>query len=260
MTTANVQHDANSAAEVEDVADIDTNVPAPADEAKEVLAKARYEAFRLMTDARQEAEEILDQARTEGDAIRKEAELQAESIVDAAHTRAEEIRDELEHQAPDETSDARNQLEQEHDELTERVSGLRSLADQLEERFAALAQTAARRPSIEEPPRPILDYSPSVPHHEPEAQPEPSPEPAPEAPWSAAEADASTAPVLDYSPSVPHPSPAPTDESEPDSEPEREERGSFYSRRSAKLPRIGESAGQSALDMMRSIRENFDGD
>ncbi len=38
------------------------------------------------------------------------------------------------------------------------------------------------------------------------------------------------------------------------------ERGSFYSRRSAKLPSIGEAGGKSALDMMRSIRETIDED
>ena len=218
MTTANVHQDATPASEAEDVADIDATTPAAADEAKDILAKARYEAFRLMTDARQEAEEILDQARTEANAIRTEAEMQAESIIDAAHMRADEIQQEG---ATSEAPTSMTQLEQEHEELTERVSSLRSLADQLEERFAALAETSVQRPSIEEPPRPVLDYSPSVPHPEPIVE---------------------------------------ADVADEDPKPVEEERGSFYSRRSAKLPRIGEAGGQSALDMMRSIRESFEDD
>lgn len=253
MTTANVHQDATAASEAEDVADIDAATPAAADEAKDILAKARYEAFRLMTDARQEAEEILDQARTEASAIRTEAEMQAESIIDAAHMRAEEIQEEG---SPSDTNSSMSQLEQEHEELTERVSSLRSLADQLEERFAALAETSAPRPSIEEPPRPVLDYSPSVPGSE-----GPATAASLDRTADAGTADPSTGPVLDYSPSVPHPEPViEADVGDEDPKPVEEERGSFYSRRSAKLPRIGEAGGQSALDMMRSIRESFEDD
>lgn len=215
MTATEMQHDATASSNTaEDTAGAS---PGPEDEAKSILAKARYEAFRLMTDARAEAEEILDDARTEAEAIRKEAELQAESIVDAAHMQAEEIRTAA---PPAEAPESVAHLEQEHEELTQRVTSLRTLADQLEERFAALAENAnASRPEIDEPPRPVLDYSPSV-------APAPRPEPA-----------------LDE---------APLDDDVPT------ERGSFYSRRSAKLPRIGSDGGQSALDMMRSIRETFD--
>lgn len=220
MTTTNMQPDAAAVSGSDDDAVEETTSPSAAEEAKAVLAKARYEAFRLVTDARSEAEEILEQARTEADAIRTEAEMQAESIIDAAHLQANEVGTA---EPPAETAESVAQLEQEHEELTQRVSSLRTLADQLEERFAALAAHAtAPRPGLEEPPRPVLDYSPSV---------APAPKPEPEA---ADDSDAST------------------DEDAP------AERGSFYSRRSAKLPRIGEAGGQSALDMMRSMRENID--
>lgn len=218
MTTTNMQPDAAAVSGSDDQLVAETTSPDAADEAKAVLAKARYEAFRLVTDARNEAEEILDQARAEAEAIRNEAEMQAESIVDAAHLRAGEV---TPPEPSGESAESVAQLEQEHEELTQRVSSLRTLADQLEERFAALAAHAtAPRPELEEPPRPVLDYSPSV----------------------AASPAAEATDELDDS----------TDDDVPP------ERGSFYSRRSAKLPRIGEAGGQSALDMMRTMRESID--
>lgn len=63
-------------------------------------------------------------------------------------------------------------------------------------------------------------------------------------------------PFIDYSPAV-----APPPKASEVAEEEAEvpvERGSFYSRRSAKLPSIGDAGGKSALDMMRAIRETFD--
>jgi F0F1-type ATP synthase membrane subunit b/b' len=218
MTTTNMQPDAAAVSGSDDQPVAETTSPGAADEAKAVLAKARYEAFRLVTDARNEAEEILDQARAEAEAIRNEAEMQAESIVDAAHLRAGEV---TPPEPSGESAESVAQLEQEHEELTQRVSSLRTLADQLEERFAALAAHAtAPRPELEEPPRPVLDYSPSV----------------------AAPPPAEATDELD-------------DSTDDDVVPER---GSFYSRRSAKLPRIGEAGGQSALDMMRTMRESID--
>lgn len=198
----------------------------PTDQAKDILAKARYDAFRLMTDARKEAEEILEDARSEAAGIVRDAEMQAESIVDAAHVQAAEVaRAAPEPDPGSDTAEAVASLEQEHEELTQRVSSLRELADQLEERFAALAETAnASQPSIEGTPRPVLDYSPSVPHEDPADAPE---EPSP--------------PVREAGPVA-----------------DGVERGSFYSRRSAKLPRIGDAGGKSALDMMRAIRGTDD--
>ena len=219
MTTTDMQYEAAHAAS-QDASSVEspaTSPPTTSDPASELLAQARYQAFRLVTEARQEAEEILDEARAEAASIRKDAEVQAESIIDAAHVRSKEI---LAASAPDgdpQAAEAVANLEHEHEALTQRVSSLRTLADQLEERFAALAATAnATHPTIEEPPRPVLDYSPSVPHPIP--------------------ADA-------------------VDDADDEPEPER---GSFYSRRSAKLPRIGDAGGKDALDMMRSLRESFD--
>lgn len=216
----------------EEVADEHLTAASPGDQATEVLAKARYDAFRLVTEARQEAETILDQAREEAAEITREAELKAESILDAARVQAAEIRSSEPVATEEVTEESVAELEAEHQQLTDQVGSLRALADQLEKRFAALAAQAETRPAT----------PPADPQHE--ASP-PSSGPA--------------GPVLDYSPSVPAPSRAEAvaDKAEDGEEPE-EERGSFYSRRSAKLPRIGEAGGKSALDMMRSIRETFD--
>lgn len=218
MTTTDMQHEASHApsGDAHGTQASDATQLA-ADEAAGALAKARYEAFRLVTEARQEAEEILDEARSEAAVIRKDAEVQAESIIDAAHMRSKEIIASSEPDGDPHAAEAVANLEHEHEELTQRVSSLRTLADQLEERFAALAATAnANHPTIEEPPRPVLDYSPSVPH------------------------------------------PVTEEPLEDEDMPLESEKGSFYSRRSAKLPRIGDAGGKSALDMMRSLRENFD--
>ena len=218
MTTTDMQHEASHATsrDASDGPSSATSIPTTSDPPSELLAKVRYEAFRLVTEAREEAEEILDEARAEAAGIRKDAEVQAESIVDAAHVRSKEIIASSEPDGDPQAAEAVANLEHEHEELTQRVSSLRTLADQLEERFAALAATAnATHPTIEEPPRPVLDYSPSVPH------------------------PVAVDPV--------------DDEDEPVAE-----RGSFYSRRSAKLPRIGDAGGKGALDMMRSLRESFD--
>jgi cell division septum initiation protein DivIVA len=223
MTTTDIQRGTAPVAAEEDVIAAGVDPPTSVDdEARSILARARYEAFRLMTDAREEAEEILAQARLEADAIRTDAEMQAESIVDAAHMRADEIRS-VPASEGTQTAESVATLENEHRELTDRVGSLRLLADQLEERFAALAATAnAPHPAIEETPRPVLDYSPSV----------PAPARSTVEATRTEGADTAAAPA--------------------------EERGSFYSRRSAKLPRIGDAGGKNALDMMRTIRESYD--
>ncbi len=217
MTTTDVQEDAVAAASKTDDSAAGSDPSEQAESAANaVLAKARYDAFKLVTDARSEAEIVLDEARTEADAIIKEATVTAEGLHDAAKLQADQFlaaataereasREIVDRAGETESSEA---LEAEHKELTQKVGSLRSLADQLEERFAALAAAADHDEEPEETPA-----------------------------------------VIDYAPSVQAPSPE-------TARPEPEERGSFYSRRSANLPRIGDAAGQSALDMMRSIRSS----
>ncbi|NHZ71009.1 MAG: hypothetical protein GWP18_05145, partial [Proteobacteria bacterium] len=157
-----------------------------------------------------------------------EAESKAGHIFEEAESRAENLVSpggpevDAATVEPSSSSDSSGALEAEHEELAERVSSLRVLADQLEHRFAALAST-----SPDAPPDPT--------EHRPTAHP-----------------------PIDYSPSVPATTESADEEADTKVEPE--ERGSFYSRRSAKLPSIGAAGGQSALDMTRSIRSKLDSD
>ncbi|GMQ93692.1 MAG: hypothetical protein BMS9Abin12_1172 [Acidimicrobiia bacterium] len=206
------------------------------DASRELLAKARYDAFKLMTEASQEAETILDEARAEAAGTVKAAQLTAEStatkaksgaeatllaaqeeaavIVARAHRTAGEV-------SPEENSST---VQAEHRALSERVSTLRTLADQLEDRFAALAETAATLPE---------DL---------------------EAPPAAPQADSAN-PELDHEPAV---APSPKKEETTGFDPPLEERDSYYNRRSANLPRLGDDGGRSAFEMTRSMREALD--
>lgn len=214
--------------------DVRSGVPAvqAEDASRQLLAKARYDAFRLMTEARDEAETILDEARAEAEGTKKAATVQSAADVEAAESRAAEIVEAAHQEAASivagahrtageqhETEDA-DSLEAEHKALSDRVSTLRTLADQLENRFAALAATAPADPSP-----------------------------------TASDSDRSADSGLDYSPSIPHPT---NENDEPSSSAAPAERGSLYSRRSAKLPSLGEDGGRSAFDMSRALRESMD--
>lgn len=205
------------------------------DASRQLLAKARYDAFRLMTEARDEAETILDEAKAEAAGMRKAAELTAESTADKADAAAKAIVESAHEEAATIVARAHRsageqqpiedgeQLEAEHKALSERVSTLRALADQLEDRFAALATTVT----------------------------DPAPEPTPTS--EVATADDSS---IDYAPAVaPQPKATPEDAST-----DSDHRESFYNRRSAKLPRLGEDGGRSALNMTRMMRETLESD
>jgi len=204
---------------------------------RELLAKARYDAFRLMTEARDEAESILDEARAEAAGTITAARITAEATTAKAQSDAEATKtaatEEVAtivasaHRRTGEQSQTEDSvaLEAEHRALSDRVSNLRTIADQLEDRFAALAKTAGSSPAD-------ADGTPP-------AAPASSPEP-----------------VLDYSPSVAKATRREEDQEIPaESEVVKE---SFYNRRSAKLPRLGDDGGRSALDMTRIFRESLD--
>ena len=209
------------------------------DASRQLLAKARYDAFRLMTEARDEAEQILDEAKAEAAGAKKAAKVAADAVSEKARADAAAIVESAQEEAAAIVATSHrvagemnppgreSALEAEHEALSQRVSTLRTLADQLEDRFAALAQTAGSHRV--ETADPSADAS------------------APEDPSA----------VLDYSPSV-----APPPRPEVTSEPEvpQEERGSFYNRRSANLPRLGADGGRGALDMTRSLRESLETD
>ncbi len=210
------------------------------DTSRQLLAEARYDAFRLMTEARGEAETILSEARAEAGGTKKAAEITAASSIEKAEREAAAIIESAQEEAasvvagahrsagenPDQSEDT-DALEAEHKALSERVSTLRTLANQLEDRFALLASTAATHPAESDEPSDIAAVS----HNR--------------------------GPVVDYSASVAA-SPKTAEKQDPDS-PDGERR-SFYHRRSAKLPRLENGGGQGALDMARSMRQSLDSD
>ena len=218
VTAVDTEPDAPIAPPVDPVAEAD-------EQAVKVLAKARYDAFRLVTDARDEAEGILDEARKSAESIIHTAEVTAEAITDAARMQAKEIMT----SPPAEIANDERVVGH-REALDIQVAELKEIAERLDARIAQAAEAApsstsehAADPAYEPSQAPVLDYSASV-----------------EAPPKAEDA----ADALEEDPFV---------------DPiEHTRRGSFYSRRSAKLPSIGEAGGKSALDMMRSIRESLD--
>ncbi len=199
---------------------------------RELLAKARYDAFQLMTEARGEAETILDEARAEAAGTVTAARITAEATTTKAQAQADATKIAAKEEAATIVAGAHRTagehsqtedpvaLKAEHRALSERVSTLRIIADQLEDRFAALAKTAGT------PPAKAADPSPQSPE-----------------------------PVLDYSPSVA--AAATNTDTETPSEPEIK-KDSFYNRRSANLPRLGDDRGRSALNITRMFRETQD--
>jgi cell division septum initiation protein DivIVA len=204
------------------------------DASRQLLAKARYDAFRLMTEARNEAETILDEAIAEADGTKNAARLIAASTTEKAGLDAAAIVESAREEAAAIVAGAHrtagerrpledeHQLEVEHEALSERVSTLRTLADQLEDRFAALAAMAGET---------------SEPHQD-------------------AGAPDVGSPALDHSATV-APQDRPTDSQTAEV---TEDRGSFYHRRSANLPSLGEDGGRSALQMTRMMRESLEGE
>ncbi len=225
-----------------DRVDADTSQQAE-DASRQLLAKARYDAFRLMTEAREEAETILDETRAEAAGTKKAAKITAESmaekadsdaaaIVESAHEEAASIVASAHRTAGEQRMvEEKDELEAEHQALSDRVSTLRTLADQLEDRFAALAAPTTETAAPEEK---AQDATPT--------KDSPTPK--------------TSSPTIEYTPSVAHPS-----DNDESTEPEAtEERDSFYNRRSANLPRIGEEGGRSAIDMTRSMRKLMETD
>jgi len=253
--TTDTQHEPSEAV----AADVTVNAT-EGEQAKELLAKARFDAFRMVTDGRKEAESILDEAKNEAARILAAAQETAASVVETAENEAEELQSSADGATAEATAteSAVAELEEERQQLTERVGSLRVLADQLEERFAALA-THANTTGLHRDDADTADSASVAPSEPPatattDASPAAAAVPEDEAPTEPSESFVK--PVIDYSPAVAPPPKASEVEAEADEVPV--ERGSFYSRRSAKLPSIGEAGGKGALDMMRAIRETFD--
>lgn len=239
--------------------DISRDVAAVVDEAheaaKQIVAKARYDAFRMVTDAREEAESILAEAdhgyapnSSQGTEITHDGEFQtANEALAQVNTTLQE---------------ANSALAAENQSLDDRVQQTRALLTDLETRLARIAatpdpvMTAAHADGISAAwPQPI-DACPPPPAVEPgrkamraTATPSQVDLPTAEIPL----VDTPTAVLdLDYSPSVPPLAKAtePSDDAAP--------QDSFYSRRSAKLPHIGERAGEDSFSAIRSMRAGLE--
>lgn len=209
------------------------------DPARQLLAKARYDAFKVMTETNEEAEVILAKARAEAAGTIRAGEISAEAIIEKAKAKAQSaitsateegaaIVAKAHRAAGEETaSPDTTELLEEHRNLSDRVSTLRTLANQLEDRFAALASTASGSQSNVKNPKTTV------------------------------------APTIDYSPSVPQKSLV--EEQKPveeihDEPVAAESRGSFYNRRSANLPRLGAENQEGIASMTRSLRKSLESD
>ncbi len=198
-------------------------------EASKVLAKARYDAFRMVTDAREEADSILEDARKSAESIIHTAEITAESITDAARIHAKDIiAARPRTTVPSTTEDPLPRS------IDDQVAELREIAQRIDARFTSLSQAGAL--THDELPSSAPDADTAVETAE-AASPEPN--------AAVATPTSETEVAQDSDEAFTDPA-------------EHARRGSFYSRRSAKLPSIGDAAGKGALDMMRSIRESFD--
>jgi cell division septum initiation protein DivIVA len=242
-------------------------------QAEKILADAQFEAFRLVTEAKKDAEETIAQARdaTEqaadaearrrqaiADAERMRAEATADAEARVAQAQAEalamltEIREESERLVTErdaEFTKMRADVETEYRETLERVTRLRTIAADLEKRLQLAARGAldelgdltsqlttelasapqAVAPPLQEPARPVAPETGAD-----ASNPAPAPAPA-----------ATTSRPID----PPAPASSPIDETT-----SRPSKGSFYSRRSAKLPRIGAEAANGALAAVSAMR------
>lgn len=117
------------------------------EEAEKILADARYEAFRLITDAKENSEAALTEAVA--DAARKmaDAEREAEDTLSAARREAITIVSQIQEESARmlaereaELAKQAEQYEEENVELTERVIKLRAVTTDLATRLDALAR------------------------------------------------------------------------------------------------------------------------
>jgi cell division septum initiation protein DivIVA len=196
-------------------------------EADEILGKARREALVLMKEAREEAEGTIAEGRDSLNLARQHAaDIVAEANDETERMLAERKRD-LER--------LHAEYEAESNALIDRINTLRSIADDLTNRITRpqpTPETPAPQPATPEP---------AVPEA---AAPAPTPPTIP----SANEGRTTTAPQPEDVPDHQSPGEAPTAE---------RIRGSFSGRRSAKLPRIGEEAGRSALAAANAMRAHI---
>lgn len=197
-------------------------------EADELLSKARREALVLMKESRDEAESTIAEGKESLELARKHAaEIVAEANGENERLLAERKAD---------LDRLHAEYEAESSALIDRINTLRSIADDLTNRIThpqpAAPETPAPQPASPEPAVPDA------------AAPQPA---SPTLP-SANEGRTTT---------VPQPEDVPDHQSQGEAPTAERIRGSFSGRRSAKLPRIGEEAGRSALAAASAMRAHL---
>jgi cell division septum initiation protein DivIVA len=260
------------------------------EQAEKILSEAKFEAFRLVTEANKDAEQIIARARDEVgdierieipdadiDALRAEAKADADRIREAARADAErilaeaqadaeskvaaaqsealkmltEIKDESERMVEERDRELvrmREQFEQDHSNAIARIQTLQIVAADLEHRLQNVASSALGEIQAITTEIPTVQISPpqaNAPTQQDAAyQEDPPLDSIPEAATAESQPEAAAASER----------PAPQEE---------QAKGSFYSRRSARLPRIGAEAASGALaavSAMRAARAGLDDD
>jgi cell division septum initiation protein DivIVA len=222
-------------------------------EGDRIITEARMQAFQMLTEARTEAGEVVAEARAEAAAVAR-VEADASPSVDVVSEREQE--------------------------LQHRVEEMQAIIKAMEHEILSLASPPPPAQPMPAPhdTRPVTTVSDEVPIDdatESDAVAAPTPPPVATAASppayeehieivvteSASDGSLVEPPPTgvakeDRSPSASHPK-ADIDERSADDGPDDSSRRSFYSRRSAKLPRIGSEAGRDAMSAMAGLRSNF---
>lgn len=219
----------------------DELVESAQESANKILSEAKYEAYKVLTDAKTEADQITDEARQGAEQAVERARAEAEtSVADArreAFTIVSSIKDETERLITEQRMAAdqiAQEAEEENRELLDRVVKLRAVARDIEARLHAVAVGAiddilATTSLIESQINANGDLAALVAQRRMVALP-----------GRDREADET-------------PTETETEEPREDEVPVGR-RQSFYSRRSAGLPRIGQGQGSAILAKMAELR------
>ncbi|NNF63943.1 MAG: hypothetical protein HKN07_06755 [Acidimicrobiia bacterium] len=219
---------------------IDGEVSAAHAEAEGVRNSAQREAYEMITAARTDSEAALSSARTEATEIIERARAEATTIIAAAKKESSEIFAMIEDESARIVADRDAELkarsdafDKEHEEVRGRLAQWHTIATDLESRMSAIARGSLSQ---------LTEVTSTLNTHKAELEPSrfesvtPPPQKAPEAYRSR---------FTDLAESV---------ESEEKKEVEPEVRGSYYSRRSANLPRLGADAAGGVLSAVSALR------
>jgi DivIVA domain-containing protein len=195
------------------------------EEADKILADARYEAFKTLTDTTEEAEQALREANAQAQSLVTEARAEAETTLTEARREAISIITDIKKEGERLIAEREEQLadmdrlhKEEHGELINKVETYRRVATDLEARLKAIARGA-----VEE-----IAAAGSLITAEIEGE--------------LIKLSRQTHRAVDSS-----------DAADPGEEVPRE-RGSYYRRKSASLPRLGEESTSSVSAAIRALR------